>query len=81
MMLDNNTSAQENTTACYAMEVLLTNHPQARVALFCVLLGSLILGIPLAWNVLWHLKASCSMQSLFSKKIHFDNKITILSCR
>ena len=64
-----NSSAQENTTACYAMEVLLTHHPQARVALFCFILGSLILGIPLAWNVLWHLKASFSMHSLFSKKL------------
>ena len=56
-------SAQENTTACYAMEVLLTHHPQARVALFWVILGSLILGVPLAWNVLWHLNVSFSMQS------------------
>ena len=62
MKLDNS-SAQVNTTACYAMEVLLTQHPQARVALFWVILGSLILGVPLAWNVLWHLNVSFSMQS------------------
>ena len=76
-----NSSDQENTTACYAMEVLLTQDPQARVALFCVILGSLILGVPLAWNVLWNLNASYSIQSMFSLKNHFDNKITMLSCR
>ena len=62
----NNSSAQENITACYAMEVLLTHHPQARVALFCVILGSLILGVPLAWNVLWHLRASYTTMQSFS---------------
>ena len=39
----------------YAMEVLFRDH---HVTLFCVSLGSLILGFPLAWNVLWHLKES-----------------------
>ena len=28
------------------------------VALFSVCIGSLVLGLPLAWNVLWHLKES-----------------------
>ena len=63
-----NSSAQENITACYAMEMLLTHHPQARVALFCVILGSLILGVPMAWNVLWHLRASYTTMQSFSKR-------------
>ena len=40
-------------TEAYAMEVLFRDH---YFALFSVHLGSLILGLPLAWNVLWHLK-------------------------
>ena len=41
-------------TEAYAMEVLFRDH---HVALISVSLGSLILGLPLAWNMLWHLKA------------------------
>ena len=36
------------------MEVLYEHH---QATLLCVGMGSLVLGIPLAWNVLWHLKA------------------------
>ena len=35
------------------MEVLLKEH---HAALFSVILGSLMLGLPLVWNMLWHLK-------------------------
>ena len=46
---------QENSVEAYAWEVLLRDH---HVALFSVCFGSLVLGLPLAWNVLWHLKES-----------------------
>ena len=55
-----NSSVQGNATDNYAMEVILIHHEWAQVALLCFTLGSLILGLPLAWNVLWHLKASVS---------------------
>ena len=51
-----NLTGQGNMTA-YAMEVLIRDH---RVVLISVSLGSLILGLPLAWNMLWHLKARFS---------------------
>ena len=35
------------------MEGLFREH---HLAIFCVILGFLISGIPLVWNVLWHLK-------------------------
>ena len=41
----------------FAMEVLFKHH---HVALFSVSLGSLILGLPLAWNALWHLQERLS---------------------
>ena len=37
----------------FAMEVLFRDH---QVFLFSVSLGSLILGVPLAWNSLWNLR-------------------------
>ena len=46
---------QENSVLASAWEVLLRDH---HVAFFSVCLGSLFLGLPLAWNVLWHLKES-----------------------
>ena len=46
-----------NLTRGYAMEVVFSHH---KAALFGVILGSLILGLPLAWNKLWHLKESVS---------------------
>ena len=48
-----NISAEDNLPDGYAMEELIRDH---HVALFCVCLGSLILGLPLAWNILWHLR-------------------------
>ena len=39
------------------MEDLFKDH---NVALFCVILCSLMLGLPLAWNVLSHLKVGLS---------------------
>ena len=36
------------------MEDLFKEH---NVALLCIILGSIVFGLPLAWNVLWHLKA------------------------
>ena len=41
----------------YAMEILLRDF---QVVLFATCLGSLILGLPLAWNLLWHLKVRLS---------------------
>ena len=41
----------------FAMELLFRDH---QMALFSVSLGSLILGLPLAWNSLWNLKARLS---------------------
>ena len=46
-------SAQENVDEGYAMEVLIRDH---YVALLVVNVGSLALGLPLAWNTLWNLK-------------------------
>ena len=61
----NNTTAQGNNTGGYALEALFTDHCfLCHVALFFVLLGSLILGLPISWNILWHLKVS--VQSLTS---------------
>ena len=53
----NNITAQENMANGFALEALIEEH---NVALVIVCLGSLILGVPLAWNVLWHLKESLS---------------------
>ena len=50
-------SAQENLDQCYAMEVLIRDH---YVALLVVNVGSLALGLPLAWNTLWNLKVRIS---------------------
>ena len=58
-----NTTFEGNFTEGYAMEVLFRDH---QVALFSVSLGSLILGLPLAWNSLWNLKARLS-SFLFDK--------------
>ena len=52
MDLDNGT-VQEEFAKGYAMEALIKDY---HAALFFVCLGSLILGVPLAWNILWHLK-------------------------
>ena len=52
MELDNIT-AQGKLPDGFAFEVLFRHH---NVALFSVILASLILGLPLAWNVLWHLQ-------------------------
>ena len=48
-----NITVQLNATDLYAFEVLLEDH---NAALLIVGLSSLIFGLPLAWNVLWHLK-------------------------
>ena len=50
-------SAQEDVDEGYAMEVLVRDH---YVALLVVNLGSLVLGLPLAWNTLWNLKVRYS---------------------
>ena len=50
-----NVTVDGNFTKGYAMEVVFSHH---NAALFIVILGSLILGVPLAWNILWHLKVS-----------------------
>ena len=78
MELDNE-SAQGNSSNGYAIEELLTHHHMAHVALFCFILSSLILGIPLVWNVLWHLRVSVPrVNKIFS----FDTyKLIIDKCR
>ena len=49
------------TDEAYSAEVIFFRDHQAY--LIFVSFGSLILGIPLAWNVLWHLKERFSVQS------------------
>ena len=50
-------SGKQNTNEDYAMDILLRDF---QVVLFAICLGSLILGLPLAWNMLWHLKVRLS---------------------
>ena len=60
MKIDNTSasvSVQEKIADSYALETLIRDH---HVVLFCVCLGSLILGSVLACNVLWNLKVSSS---------------------
>ena len=52
-----NITAQEDMSRGFALEALIEEH---HVALVIVCLGSLILGLPLVLNVLWHLKESIS---------------------
>ena len=52
-----NATVQEDLAEGFALETLLEDHHKA---LFIVCLGSLIFGVPLAWNVLWHLKERVS---------------------
>ena len=61
MELDNGT-AQEDLAKGFAMEALIKDY---HVALFFVCLGSLILGVPLVWNILWHLKERISKLRYF----------------
>ena len=51
----NNISGQEDMSKGFALEALIEEHS---VALVIVCIGSLILGLPLVLNVLWHLKES-----------------------
>ena len=52
-----NATVQEDLAKGFALETLLEDH---HGVLFIVCLGSLIFGVPLAWNVLWHLKERVS---------------------
>ena len=52
-----NATVQEDVARGFALETLLEDH---HGALFIVCLSSLIFGVPLAWNVLWHLKERVS---------------------
>ena len=62
MMDSENVTVVGNLTKGFAMEVVFSHHCPA---LFGFILGSLILGLPLAWNILWHLKESvCVYDSL-----------------
>ena len=45
------------------MEDLFKEH---NLALLCIILGSLVFGLPLAWNVLWHLKVGLSNDKVIS---------------
>ena len=49
------------------MEDLFKEH---NVALLCIILSSLVFGLPLAWNVLWHLKAGLSNEKVISFFLH-----------
>ena len=64
------TIAQEDQHRGYAMEVLIREH---YVALFCVNIGSLAMGLPLAWNTLWNLKERISKEfkQLPATKSHY----------
>ena len=46
----------------FAMEPLMRDY---HVALFLVCLASLIVGIPLVWNMLWHLKVRTSCKKTY----------------
>ena len=48
-----NQTFQEDVENGFAMEALINDY---HVALFFVCLASLVVGIPLVWNMLWHLK-------------------------
>ena len=50
-------SPQANVTEVYAFEELIQNHA---VGAFIICLVSIILGLPLNWNLLWHLKVRMS---------------------
>ena len=64
-----NITVYGNFTQGYAMEVAFSCHS---TALLGVILGSLILGLPLAWNILWHLKVSvCQYDSLGLRYVIF----------
>ena len=52
MNFDNNTNIEPLEDGC-SIEVLFRDH---HLALFSACLVSLILGLPLAWNKLWHLR-------------------------
>ena len=52
MNFDNNTNIEPLEDGC-SIEVLFRDH---HLALFSACIVSLILGLPLAWNVLWHLR-------------------------
>ena len=56
MELDNRTIL-EDLEKGFATEALIKDY---HVALSFICLGSLFLGIPLAWNMLWHLKERIS---------------------
>ena len=49
------------------MEDLFKEH---NVALLCIILSSLVFGLPLAWNVLWQLKAGLSNEKVISFFLH-----------
>ena len=66
MELDNRT-VQEDLANGFAMEALIKDY---HAALFFVCLGSLILGVPLAWNILWHLKERNSMKDILFPQTH-----------
>ena len=52
MDFDNRTNNEKLDDGC-SIEVLFRDH---HLALFSACLVSLILGLPLAWNALWHLR-------------------------
>ena len=57
MEVDEETAQENLAEGGYAFEELFRDH---HVALFSASLASIILGLPLAWNVLWHLKVRIS---------------------
>ena len=64
-----NQTFQEDVENGFAMEALINDY---HVALFFVSLASLVVGIPLVWNMLWHLKVRA-----LSKKIFYSPRLLL----
>ena len=59
-------SDEQGTKESYAMEFLFRDH---YVVLIVICFGSLILGVPLSWNMLWHLQVS---KNIHKESVSFD---------
>ena len=62
-------SDEQDTEESYAMEILLRDH---HVVLLVMCFGSLILGVPLAWNMLWHLRVR-KKYSIYQESETYDH--------
>ena len=59
-------SDEQDTKESYAMEFLYRDH---YVVLFVICFGSLVFGVPLSWNMLWHLQVS---KNIHKESVSFD---------